>query len=121
MRDIGYTSGGTSAIYTEASNHTSGTLAVTDGTHTADITLLQQYAGQYSTGTFKLSDDGQGGTMIVDPPLTKSNGQLSLGSHNTHELSWIGRRIGTAGNDRYASTVPLPANFIVSARWRSIV
>jgi hypothetical protein len=41
----------------------SGVLTVTDGTHTAHITLI----GDYTQSTFVASSDGHGGTIIVDP------------------------------------------------------
>ena len=55
---------GTSVKFTEAAGNTSGTLTVTDGTHTANLTLL----GQYATANFSLASDGHGGTMVTDPP-----------------------------------------------------
>jgi autotransporter passenger strand-loop-strand repeat protein len=55
---------GTSVKFTEAANNTSGTLTVTDGSHTANLTLL----GQYATANFSLASDGHGGTLITDPP-----------------------------------------------------
>jgi autotransporter passenger strand-loop-strand repeat protein len=58
--------------FKEAANKTSGTLTVTDGTHTATLTLL----GVYSTGMFSLASDGHGGVMITDPPLQAGNPQL---------------------------------------------
>src|SRR5207248_95984 len=51
----------THATFKEDKNHLSGTLTVTDGTHTANLTLL----GQYSAHNFSLSSDGHGGTIIV--------------------------------------------------------
>ncbi|MEO8926002.1 MAG: hypothetical protein ABI306_02455, partial [Caulobacteraceae bacterium] len=42
---------------------TSGTLTVTDGTHTAHITLI----GDYRSSTFTASSDGHGGVTIHDP------------------------------------------------------
>jgi hypothetical protein len=63
LRDIAF-GPHTKETFTEASNHQSGTLTVTDGTHTASLTLL----GQYSTANFSLSRDGAGGTVITDPP-----------------------------------------------------
>jgi len=63
LRDISF-GAHTKETFTEASNHLSGTLTVTDGTHTANLTLL----GQYSTANFSLSSDGQGGTIVTDPP-----------------------------------------------------
>ena len=53
----------THATFKEDKNHLSGTLTVTDGTHTASLTLL----GQYSTGNFNLASDGHGGTIVTDP------------------------------------------------------
>jgi hypothetical protein len=54
----------THATFKEAKNHLSGTLTVTDGTHTANLTLL----GQYSAANFSLSSDSHGGTIVTDPP-----------------------------------------------------
>ncbi|MGH9809483.1 MAG: hypothetical protein ACRD9W_19890, partial [Terriglobia bacterium] len=51
-----------------------GTLSVTDGTHTTNITLL----GNYLASTFVTSSDGHGGTSIVDPVLTSANQQSVL-------------------------------------------
>jgi autotransporter passenger strand-loop-strand repeat protein len=66
FRDIAFTSGVTHATWTQ--NGTSGTLAVTSGTHTATITLL----GQYVAGNFHVSTDGHGGTFVTDPPVKSS-------------------------------------------------
>jgi hypothetical protein len=66
---VAYVSGTTSATYTSTSS-SGGTLSLTDGTHTAQIALL----GQYVTANFKLSDDGHGGTLIVDPPVSSGSG-----------------------------------------------
>ena len=60
----------TKMSFNEAKNHLSGTLTVTDGTHTANLTLL----GQYSTGNFRLASDGHGDTMVTDPSLVGSAG-----------------------------------------------
>jgi hypothetical protein len=38
---------------------------VSDGTNTANITLL----GQYVAGNFTKQSDGNGGTLITDPPV----------------------------------------------------
>ncbi|HEX5230932.1 MAG TPA: hypothetical protein VFW56_01730, partial [Bradyrhizobium sp.] len=59
---------------TYAGNSSKGTLSVTDGTHTANITLL----GNYLASTFVTSSDGHGGTSIVDPVLTAANQQNLL-------------------------------------------
>ncbi len=43
----------------------SGVLTVTDGAKVASLALI----GTYVTSNFMLSDDGQGGTFVVDPPV----------------------------------------------------
>jgi VCBS repeat-containing protein len=48
-----------------AGSSSGGTLTVTDGLHTANIALL----GNYLSSSFVASNDGNGGTSIVDPPL----------------------------------------------------
>jgi hypothetical protein len=63
LRDIGFTSGTTTASYVDNGAHTGGVLSVTDGTHTANIKLI----GNFSASTFTTSSDGAGGTTVVDP------------------------------------------------------
>ncbi len=46
-------------------SYTDGVLAVSDGTHTADIHFL----GSYQLGNFKFADDGHGGSIVYDPPI----------------------------------------------------
>src|SRR5262249_3157602 len=60
LRDIVF-GNKTHATFKEAKNHLSGTLTVTNGTQTANLTLL----GQYSTGNFSLASDGHGGTIVT--------------------------------------------------------
>jgi hypothetical protein len=59
--DIAFISGTTKATF--AGTAASGTLTVTDGTHTAKIKL----AGNYVGAVFTPSSDGHGGTKVVDP------------------------------------------------------
>jgi hypothetical protein len=58
--DIGF-GGATKASY--AGNASGGVLTVTDGTHTAKITLF----GNYTASTFVVASDGHGGTLVHDP------------------------------------------------------
>ncbi|MCA5244954.1 hypothetical protein K1S22_26955, partial [Klebsiella pneumoniae] len=51
--------------FTEAADNTSGMLTVSDGTLTAQLTLL----GQYSAAQFTSATDGHGGTLVGDPSL----------------------------------------------------
>jgi len=62
LKDISFISGTTKATYSGTT--TSGTLTVTDGTHTAKIKL----SGNYTASSFDVSSDGHGGTTVVDPP-----------------------------------------------------
>jgi autotransporter passenger strand-loop-strand repeat protein len=80
FRDIGFTSGVTSATWTQ--NFTNrGTLAVTSGTETADITLL----GQYVTADFRVSTDGHGGTFVTDPPAKTETDVQNVALVNPHQ------------------------------------
>jgi hypothetical protein len=65
LRDITFGSS-TSMSFVEAGNNLSGTLTVTDGSHTANITLL----GNYSPTQFSSASDGHSGTVITDPPAS---------------------------------------------------
>ena len=79
LRDIAFISGTTTLNWMQTG--TSGTLTVTDGTPatTANITLL----GQYAAGNFHIGNDGAGGTVVSDPPVS-STSQLALA--NTHQV-----------------------------------
>jgi autotransporter passenger strand-loop-strand repeat protein len=76
LRDVTFT-GATKVTFAEAPGNTSGTLTVTDGTHTANLTLL----GQYSTANFSLASDGAGGTFVRDPALVGSAASPVLAAH----------------------------------------
>ena len=55
-----------SVTYAENQQGTGGTLTVSDGSHTANITLL----GQYAADGFQASDDHHAGTLIAyHPPI----------------------------------------------------
>jgi hypothetical protein len=60
LRDIKF---GADTKATYSGTTTSGVLTVTDGTHTARITL----DGNYRTSAFTVSSDGNGGTTVIDP------------------------------------------------------
>jgi autotransporter passenger strand-loop-strand repeat protein len=67
LADINFGSG-TTLSFAEASNNQSGTLTVSDGVHTTHLTL----AGQYTTSRFTMAADGQGGSLISDPPASQT-------------------------------------------------
>ncbi len=52
--------------YTPNNSNTGGVLAVSDGTHTANLALL----GNYMASSFVIASDGHGGTLLTDPPPT---------------------------------------------------
>jgi autotransporter passenger strand-loop-strand repeat protein len=79
LADIAFGSG-TTLGFVEAGNNTSGTLTVSDGTHTANILLL----GQYAAGNFHLATDGHGGTLVTDPPLAVATDQNPIALAATH-------------------------------------
>jgi hypothetical protein len=64
LRDIGFITGKTTATY--SGTIASGTLIVTDGTHTAHIHMNGDYLGS----TFNVTADHHGGTSVVDPAAT---------------------------------------------------
>jgi autotransporter passenger strand-loop-strand repeat protein len=68
LSDISYDASNTLG-FVEAIGNTSGTLTVSDGTHTATLTLL----GQYVAANFTMQSDGHGGTLITDPPVDVSS------------------------------------------------
>ena len=71
LKSTGYTSGVTSLSY--VGNGASGTLTVASGAQSVSLNLL----GQYVAGNFTLANDGAGGTLVGDPPV--SSGALAHG------------------------------------------
>ena len=80
LGDIGFVSA------TEAT-FAGGVLTVTDGTHTAKIKLV----GDFSKSTFVASDDGHGGTLVVDPSIHKSAASFAaaMASFDTGGGHWV--------------------------------
>ncbi|WP_456619830.1 MULTISPECIES: beta strand repeat-containing protein [unclassified Bradyrhizobium] len=76
LGDILFGDGVTSFAYAQNSGNTGGTLTVSDGTHTASLSLL----GQYSAADFALSSDGHGGTLISDPGAANAQQQMLVAS-----------------------------------------
>jgi hypothetical protein len=70
--DISY---GAATTATFLGNTTGGTLTVSDGSHTANISLM----GNYLSSSWTLSSDGQGGTVVVDPIAPNNWQDLKIG------------------------------------------
>ena len=64
LKGLGFTGDVTSANY--VGNTTSGVLTVTSGAQSVSLNLL----GQYVTANFTLANDGAGGTLLGDPPVS---------------------------------------------------
>ena len=63
----------TTETYVENAAGSGGTLTLSDGTNTANI----NFSGDYVLENFKFQSDGQGGTLLVDPPVpSASNGSV---------------------------------------------
>jgi autotransporter passenger strand-loop-strand repeat protein len=83
LRDIAFISGTTSVHWQQLTSGSAagGTLTVGDGSPatTANITLL----GQYAAGNFNIQNDGAGGTLVTDPPISTTTGSnpLTLAQH----------------------------------------
>jgi hypothetical protein len=74
--DIPFVSGVTTSGWTQLTSGAtaSGILTVTEGGHTANITLL----GQYVAGNFHIQTDNNGGTLVTDPPATTQSSTLAF-------------------------------------------
>jgi hypothetical protein len=73
LADLSY---GANTTATFLGNTAGGTLTVTDGSHTANITLI----GNYLSSGWTLSSDGQGGTVVVDPVSANNWKELKIGA-----------------------------------------
>lgn len=63
--------------FVENMNNTQGVLTVSDGTHTAMITLL----GQYTTASFQDESDGGSGTLVAMASTTHLSAILAAAEH----------------------------------------
>ncbi|HWE74969.1 MAG TPA: hypothetical protein VG328_17545, partial [Stellaceae bacterium] len=68
---------GSSTTATWSQGTGSGTLTVTNGASTANLTLL----GNYVTANFHVQTDGATGTLVTDPPVIASNQDLANPTH----------------------------------------
>jgi hypothetical protein len=71
LLDVAF-AGTTSAVYTGTA--TSGVLTVTEGANVAKITL----EGNYLSSTFKVSNDGHGGSLVVDPTKASASARPAV-------------------------------------------
>jgi hypothetical protein len=60
----------TDETYVENAAGTAGTLTLSDGTTTTNLT----FSGNYVFDNFKFASDGSGGTLVIDPPVQTTSG-----------------------------------------------
>jgi hypothetical protein len=84
LSDINY---GANTRASFSGNSSGGTLTVTDGSHAAKIAL----SGNYLNSGWTLSSDGNGGTIVVDPPLLPSSS--GGGEHPTNPGDIFAQRL----------------------------
>ena len=53
-------------------SYANGILTVTDGTNTAHLS----FSGSYSLGNFEFASDGNGGTIVYDPPVSNNSAPI---------------------------------------------
>jgi 20S proteasome alpha/beta subunit len=73
LSDLSY---GSATTATFLGNTTGGTLTVTNGTQTANISLI----GNYLSSSWTLSSDGHGGTVVIDPVPANNWKELKIGA-----------------------------------------
>jgi hypothetical protein len=69
LGDIAYSDVATTLDYWMNSDSSGGTLTVSDGSHTANLSLL----GQYAASSFAMASDGHGGTLITEAAAIAQN------------------------------------------------
>ena len=83
LSDLNFTAG-IQMNYVPNSGNTGGVLTLTDGTNTANLEL----EGGYTLANFVIANDGDGGTLLIDPKVdTQSFGNASASSGASPEAS----------------------------------
>jgi hypothetical protein len=95
LGDIAF-SADTTLSYAANSNDTGGTLIVSDGTHTVDLTLL----GSYTASSFATSSDGHGGVYVSESsvdisgspvmPMISAGGSLDISGPSSATVTFEG-------------------------------
>jgi hypothetical protein len=108
LDDIAY-GANTTLAYTPNSGSTGGTLTVSDGTHIANLSFI----GQYTQSSFAAASDGNGGTLLTDPPtpVTIADGTTFEISSPTADAVTFGGSTGTLQLDQSQSFTGTVAGF----------
>ena len=108
LKDIVFPSG---AHETYSGNSSGGTLTIIDGDHdTASISLT----GNYLSATFTLSNDGSGGTDVIDPPATQSSAGAQASNANGTSTDSLSTQ-GKLGNDDFIFKADFGAGIAANA------
>ena len=82
-----------------------GVLSVTDGAHGATL----NFHGTYTLANFKFADDGNGGTIVYDPPapnLPSTRGGTQVAIHSTNDAFVFHPNLGLSGSELKPETMP---------------
>ena len=90
MIDLADISAGADAKLAYSGDLTTGTLTVSDGTHKAEI----KFVGDYTLSNFTASNDGWGGTAIVDPPSV-SAGSTTWSESMDQKLALLSQHVAS--------------------------
>jgi hypothetical protein len=102
LRDIAF-GAGTTVSY--AGNSSGGILTIKDAqNHTAKLSLV----GDYTHSTFSLSSDGNGGTLVIDPPKDNFNFTSAVPVPNDPITASI--TVSGAGKDQFVFHQPAAAS-----------
>ena len=91
-------------------NYHNGTLTVTDSSgHEARLS----FSGSYSLGNFKFASDGNGGTIVYDPPVSQSSSKYTDASTGPSQKAPVGADValhlaGLSSRDTLAATLLVP-------------
>jgi hypothetical protein len=100
----------TTETYTLNSAGTGGTLLVSDGTNTATI----NFSGNYTLASFNFASDGQGGTLITDPPPDSTTPTSTSTDSSSTPISTDSALI-TTSMDSSSTDDPLPSQTLQNA------
>jgi hypothetical protein len=103
LADIAFAS--VTKSYAPASPNTAGTLTIKDGL--GDVAHIK-FSGTYTLANFKLFDDGNGGTLIKDPPVS---------NHAVNEQSGLSKIISLLGSFIASFEPTNPQNSGVATSW----
>ena len=108
LAGFAYSSTGETATWSQTGG--GGVLTVSDGGQVAILTLV----GAYVTSNFVFSDDGHGGTFVVDPPVagfSQAMATFGVGAADPGAL-----HLASAASGLLGATPLIPAESTTSAR-----